>query len=505
MTTELIKQSPMDYLISRDILVSPEIYEKISKLSIEQVNFILLKIHDDKDFFMLEDENLTEYLKLFNNLNTTQLEKLDSDVEILYSYDEKPIKREILHFVEHFRNRFKTFEKMIAPRAELVGRISISRALQKKEKDTISVIGMILDISLTKNNNLMIKLEDMSGIINVLINQNNKENFFMGKNLVFDEVIGINGVANNGIIFANRIILPDIPLTKELKKSPLEDYAAFIGDPHFGSKEFLKKEFIRLIKWFNGQVGNASQKEIAKKTKYLFIVGDLVDGVGIYPGQEDDLDIPDIYEQYNEFVRYLKKIPSRIKIIICPGNHDAMRVAEPQPPLYKDYAKELYEMENVSVISNPSMINIGKTKGFEGFDVLLYHGYSLIYYADTLEYVRSKGGIKRADLVMEQLLRKRHLAPSHKSNLYVPDRKNDPLIISKIPDFFVTGHIHRTTAKMFNNISLLNCSCWLGQTEFQEKVGLKPQPARLILSNLATREIKVMKFGKDEYTLDDNK
>jgi len=83
--------------------------------------------------------------------------------------------------------------------------------------------------------------------------------------------------------------------------------------------------------------------------------------------------------------------------------------------------------------------------------------------------------------------------------------QKDPLVIDKIPDFFVTGHIHRTTAKNSNNVTLLNCSCWIGQTQYQEKVGLKPQPARLPIVNLKTREIKILKFGKDVYTLEDNK
>ena len=90
---------------------------------------------------------------------------------------------------------------------------------------------------------------------------------------------------------------------------------------------FLEDNLKKFIKWIKGETGSDTQKEIAKKVKYVFIIGDLVDGCGIYPGQEDELIINDIYEQYEECAKYLKEIPQNIQIIACPGNHDAMRIA----------------------------------------------------------------------------------------------------------------------------------------------------------------------------------
>ncbi len=48
-------------------------------------------------------------------------------------------------------------------------------------------------------------------------------------------------------------------------------------------------------------------------------------------------------------------------MIICPGNHDAMRIAEPQPELYRDFAAPLYELPNAIMVSNPSIVNIGSS------------------------------------------------------------------------------------------------------------------------------------------------
>jgi len=64
-----------------------------------------------------------------------------------------------------------------------------------------------------------------------------------------------------------------------------------------------------------------------------------------------------------------------------------------------------------------------------------------------------------------------------------------------VPDFFVSGHIHRAAIKSYRNVTLLNCSCWMSQTDYQEKRGLAPQPSRVIYVNLKTREPKMINFG----------
>ena len=185
-----------------------------------------------------------------------------------------------------------------------------------------------------------------------------------------------------------------------------------------------------------------------------------------------------------------------INIIICPGNHDAMRLAEPQLPIYKDFSEPLYSLPNVTMVSNPSIVNIHSLNGFSGFDVLIYHGYSFDYYVAEVESLRNKGGYDRADLLMKFLLQKRHLAPSYTSTLYAPDTKSDFLVIDKVPDFFVSGHIHKAVAANYRNVTLISGSCWQSKTSFQEKVGHHPEPSRIPIVNLQTRKIKMLKFGE---------
>jgi len=261
---------------------------------------------------------------------------------------------------------------------------------------------------------------------------------------------------------------------------------------------FIKEGFDKFLKWLNLENGNKGQEGIAKKLKYLFIVGDLVDGVGNYSGQEDDLDVKDIYKQYEVFVELVKKIPKRIKVIICPGNHDALRMAEPQPAIGKNYVNELYEMDNVFLVSNPALVNINSSKDFLGFDVLMYHGMSFNYYADNIESIRKEGGLLRADLIMKYLLERRHLAPSHTSTSYIPNREEDILVVNKVPDIFATGHIHRCSVMNYRNVSLINASCWVGQSDFMEKVGLEPEPGRIVLVNLQTRDSMMINFLEEK-------
>ena len=417
-------------------------------------------------------------------------------VEIVYSYEEEPKKRDVQDFIGFFTSRYNAIKKILMNRKELQNLTSINRLAQKQQREQVAFIGIITDKQLTKTGKVIITVEDLTGVIKVIISENS-DGFETAKECVLDEVIGLVGMCAGPAVFANNIILPDIPVFKELTKSPDEAYALFLGDFHFGSNLFIHEPFQKLIRWIRGEGQNEKQRDIASKTNYIFVAGDLVEGVGIYPGQEDDLDIKDIYEQYKELGKQLALIPVSKQIIVCPGNHDAMRISEPQPPLYKDFAKPVWDLPNIHIVSNPACINIHKSEVFPGFDVLMYHGFSFIYYADHVQSIRDAGGQKRSDLIMKFLLQRRHLAPSHKSTLYLPDTNKDSLVIDRIPDFFISGHIHRTSASTYRNITLLNCSSWLEMSEYQEKVGLIPQPGRALLVNLQSRKVKILKFYDD--------
>ncbi len=422
-------------------------------------------------------------------------------VKVLKNYVKAPRKRTVQDFVKYFNQRYRVLSAILKSRKELESVVSIARIVGKKERETVALVGMVMGKRETKSGYTVITLEDPTGSVEVWVSAKNmppdKAAALAGatKEVVLDEVIGIVGQTSSGNrVFANAILFPDVPLTKELKKGVRDTHVVFVGDVEIGSKLFMRNEFEQFVMWLSGKLGNEEQRALAAKVGYVVFIGDLVHGVGVYPGQQDDSDIHDIKEQYAQFTRYVKMIPEHIQVMTITGNHDAGRLQEPQLPVYRDFAEELYALPNVTMLSNPSSVTIEETPGHPGFDLLLYHGYSLVYYAKEVQPIKDAGGMKAMGEVMKLLLRKRHLAPTHGCNTYVPDAEEDPMVIDKIPDFLVTGHVHNIAYGTYNGVTVINAGCWNDVSDEQVKRGLEPEPARLPVVNLKTREVRLVNF-----------
>ena len=264
----------------------------------------------------------------------------------------------------------------------------------------------------------------------------------------------------------------------------------FLGDLHFGSKKFMAENFEKFINYLNGKLPNTPE---ALKIKYLLIAGDLVTGIGNYPNQEKDLAITDLEEQNIKMAEILKKIRKDIKIVICPGNHEGVRLMEPQPLYDEKYAWPIYEIENVILTENPSTINIGAKRNFPGFNILMYHGFSYPFYADTVSRLLKARAMNTPDDIMKYLLKNRHLAPTHNSIQSFPHEK-DTHLIRAAPDIFFSGHTHKSAVSYYNNILVISCSSWEGKTPYQEKFGNEPDHCKVPLLNLKTRAIKIFDF-----------
>ncbi|HZX12514.1 MAG TPA: DNA-directed DNA polymerase II small subunit [Candidatus Nanoarchaeia archaeon] len=507
------KQEIISNLLERHILITPDLLAHLPEDIDSQYLLELATKHLTQPHLVLNKEiysTYTENTVLLQEppaqlhppqrpLPTTETQPFPNEarVTILKSYTKEPTTPSVQDFVNYFKSRYEALKKILLGRPELQNSISISRASKKPEREHVSIIGMITEKNTTKNGNIMLTVEDPTGTIKVLITKTKQDLIEQAQDLVLDEVIGIVGTTGNAILFCNTFLYPDVPLTHELKKSPDEVYAVFVSDIHFGIKSFLEEDFTKFIQWLNGEYGTEQQRDIAKKVRYLFVVGDIVEGVGIYPGQDEDLNLLDIYQQYELATHYFSQIPRHINIIICGGNHDAMRIAEPQPLFDPKISKGFYTLPNMTIVSNPSLVNIHASEYFPGFNVLLYHGFSLTYYADNVPSIRQRGGQDRCDLILKFYLQRRHLAPTHGSTPYFPDSLQDPLVIDTVPDILVTGHIHRIVAGTYRNVTILNSSCWVTQSENQARRGIVPDPAKIPLINLKTREIKIMNFRSD--------
>ena len=417
--------------------------------------------------------------------------KADSKVRILSLPTPIGKKIEVTDFVNYFRNRFNIMRDFLQESPQLTNLISIGKIYGNRQG--ISLIGMVLSKRVTKNKNLLLEIEDLTGRIKVVVNSNKKDIYEKAEEIALDSVLGFKGSGSREILFVNDIIFPDATLP-ERKKSNVEEYALFIGDLHFGSKLFLKESFLKFIDYLNGKVPNTPEVE---NIKYLFIVGDLVTGVGNYPNQERDLELIDLEEQFIGLANLLDKIRKDIKIVISAGNHDGVRLMEPQPVLDEKYAWPLYDLANVILTTNPSYINIGASESFAGFDVLTYHGYSYPYYANVIPRLIAKKAMNAPDLIMKYLLSNRHLAPEYTSVQFFPSEE-DNLVIKNVPDVFVSGHTHKSAVSYHNNILVISTSCWEGLTPYQEKFGNDPDHCKVPMLNLKTREVKILDFEEVE-------
>lgn len=490
-----MEENVLAKLSEKGFLISPDLK------NIENINdflkFIDEEYKENKPFVISKDiyekflskKQESKQPEVIIEKNIKRREPIETKIKIKKNYEHQNKKVSIHDWVAYYFDRYTRLRDLLHTREELKNAISIGRALKSDGRQQTAVIGIVKEINKTFTGSYILELEDPTGIIKVSLRKPNA--LRKAVEIVHDEIIGVVGVKSNDIIYAENIIFPEVP-ERPLKKAEDEVYAAFISDIHVGSNMFLPKEFNQAINWISGKIGSDKQRKLASKIRYLYIVGDLVDGVGIYPGQEKELMITDIYSQYSECAKYLEQLPDDINIVAIPGNHDAVRLAEPQPKFFKDIAEPLYALPNITMTSNPSMVNMHNVGKFPGFDVLLYHGYSLDYYAANVPSLR-KTGYERADLLQEFLLRKRHLAPTHGSTVITP-APHDFLMIDKLPDIFATGHIHYSKVGRYKNITNLCCGCFQDKTLFQEKVGHNPQPGRIPIVNLQTNQVKVMRF-----------
>ena len=416
------------------------------------------------------------------------------NVRVLKCYDPPPREITVSDFTEHFKARYMAIKSILQGHNELENLMLINKIPPNSKN--ISIIGIVYEKRITKNKNIMLNVEDLTGRISVVVNSSKKELVEKCSQVVPDEVLGFRCSGNSEVLFANDIIFPDIENGFNKRRTESEEYAVFISDIHVGSNTFLEKNLLKFIDWINGNSGTQEQQEMVKKIRYLFITGDTVDGVGVYPGQEDRLDIKDIKLQYDKLAEYLGKIKKDITIIMCPGQHDCVRVHEPQPPVGEDFAEKLYKIENTVIVSNPSWIEVGRSENNPGVLVLMYHGASFHPLISEISELRFGKANLYPTKVIKHWLKKRHLGPPHSTTTHIPIVGEDPFVITEVPDILVTGDMHRADVANYKGVMMINSSCWQSQTEFEVKVGNTPDPCKAIIVNLKTWEVKIMDFSE---------
>ena len=398
------------------------------------------------------------------------------DIRVIEGTDitgESTCEGKIEDFSRYFQNRFRTLRKLLERRRELAGAMPLERAMKMDRE--VKVIGMVAEVNNTKNGHRILMLEDDSGESKVFIS---KESPLIDDFIVPDEVIGVVGkpTGKKEMLIANDIVHPDIPRDNRMSPNDSTSQIGFLCDVHVGSSTFLQRQWDNMISWLKEESANVG-------LHYLVLPGDVVDGIGIFPGHLEELTIKSIYGQYERTAEMLKDIPDHITVVVQPGNHDSVRPAEPQPALADVFANCFDS--NIMMIGNPAYLEV------EGRTVLSYHGRSMDDWISSVQSLSYEQPLK----VMEEMLKRRHLAPIYGKRTPLAPEKRDYMVIDRIPDIFVTGHVHGAGSAEYRGVKMINASTWQSQTEFQKMHNFNPDPAILPLVHLGTGKVTMMDFN----------
>jgi DNA polymerase II small subunit len=366
-------------------------------------------------------------------------------------------------YLNYFRDRYARLGGMIRSRAGSMPIEGLIRNTRYRQEEC-TVIGMVVEVKTTTNGHRIAEIEDSSGTIPVLFRKD-RPAFADAERIIPDEVIGVKGkLSSDGrLFFAEILYRPDIRIDNAPFKSEQPGKAVFISDVHVGSDTFLETCWNKFADWLSDS-----------DYSYLLIAGDLVDGIGIYPGQETELTIRNIYEQYDAFATMMRNLPSRMKIIVAPGNHDVVRGAEPQPVLPEQFTRRF--PSNCVLVENPALVRL------QGVRVLMYHGRSI----DDMIGLIPGASYDQSGLMMEEMLQRRHLAPAYGRRTPIAASKTDRLIIDPLPEILHTGHVHIKGITTYRGVLGINAGTWQSQTKFQKQMNVNPTPALAVTVDLQT-------------------
>jgi DNA polymerase II small subunit len=381
-------------------------------------------------------------------------------------------------FIHFFNDRMGRIRRILRNRREMAGAVPIATLRQRRHEREVRFIGMVTDVRRTPHGRITADLDDETGSFRILLPAEERPPI----NLVKDEVVGVVGkLSSEGdIIWAQSIIRPDMALTREPRRAGRPVCAAFVSDIHVGSKTFLEDRWRRFSAWLNGR--EKRHQDYARRIEYLVVAGDIVDGIGVYPDQEEDLLIRDVYRQYQVLAEMLKDIPDRVRVLMLPGNHDAVRPAEPQPTFPPEITR-LFD-SRITFLGNPCQFAL------EGVEVLAYHGMSIADFISTIPGLSFNTPLE----VMKEMLRRRHLAPVYGDKTPLAPESRDWMVVDSIPDIFVTGHVHGAGIENYRGVVLINASTWQSQTGYQKMMNFQPQPARVAVVDLASLEWRTVSF-----------
>ena len=468
----------------RNMFLSPDAVEIIMSNSdpVAFTNTVLSSLANNPMFVTKEDvlNCLQGEMKIVESPKTfTPHNKANSEIKVVDGTDitgNSTCVGDIDDFFRYFVSRYNIMKRLIEHRSDFGGTaLKIKDVMSSSLDREVRIIGIINDRKITSNGHLMLTVEDDGGdrnsVCKVFIS---KETPYINDVFVDDEVVGFKGRpgkkeegGRSSMFIATEVFKPGIPKSHKWIPSDSDSTVAFLSDVHIGSYTFLEKRWEKMVQWLKE---NSERKQI----NYIILPGDVVDGIGIFPGQEEELVISDIYGQYEKLAEYLKDIPDNIKMVIHPGNHDACRPAEPQPALNRIFTNSFDS--NVMMLGNPVFLDIEDRK------ILTYHGRSIDDWVAGVQQLTYEDPLA----VMREMMNSRHLAPIYGQKTALAPEKKDYMAIGIVPDIFVSGHVHGYGYMDYMGVKMINASTWQSQTEYQKMHNFNPRPGIMPMVHLGT-------------------
>ncbi len=464
----------VQYALSRGVRLNPDALKVIGSIGADDLGRVIKQIVVSK---LASGEDTINRADIDGALGITASdEPFENRLDVVFDPTGRTATAEgVEGYGDLFASRYEKMKALVSgrPEAKSFKRIALIKSGDGEESSTCGLVWR--RVAATKDAPGRLTVEDPTGFLELLVPYDEGRDAV--GSLMHDQFVMVRIAGGRGGFVLKEVAVPDVA-SHEPHKSPTDTYAVFVSDLHVGSRYFMEKEFAGLVEWL------ASEEPTAQRVGYVLMCGDVVDGVGVYKGQDRELVLLTAEEQLARLDELISGIPERIKIVITPGNHDPGRKALPQPAIPRKYASALWKRPNVCMLGNPA------TVALNGVRVLMYHGQSIddvVKVTPNLDYAKPVG-------VMKHLLRARHLSPIYGENTPIAPEAEDLMVIDGTPDIFHAGHVHVTGAENYRGVLLINSGAWQAKTPFQESVRMEPTPGLAVIVNLRTYKASVRDF-----------
>jgi DNA polymerase II small subunit len=473
--------------LSQGYQITPDAFSLLSELSARgEVEPILKSVIEKKESLksdrVILRSDLDKFVQKEEGRDRVVIDPADlvADVTVLSDPTDKirPVEAED-GFKKLFQDRYSHLLDIARQRPDSKNITSIESGKGTRDRD-YKIAGLVSSRNSRKGGGVELVLDDPTGSARVYCGDAVAGSALA---LPYDSlVVAEVALGKSGQLYARDLLLPDIPTRKTIGSSR-RVYAAMLSDLHIGSKMFLADDFSRFLAWLNGRLGDL---DIVERIRYVILAGDVVDGIGVYPGQEYQLSERNLRRQYIVAKEFLQQVPKHMKLLIVPGNHDPVRQALPQPAVPADVAGPLYDLPNAVHLGGPANIKL------DGVNFLIYHGRSLDDVIATIPDLTYDRPVE----AMEVLLKARHLAPTYGKRTAISPELRDMLVIDPVPDVFHAGHVHTLDVGSYRGTLIVNSGTFQSQTPFQANMGLDPISSIVPIVNLSTLEVIKRSFTR---------